>query len=71
MFKAEATLVQSILKGISTFWLAIKKLTSGPGCISVVVDVSVQVRYKASLKLFQMFRKEYKDPKGSALTYQG
>lgn len=65
--KAEVTLVQSILKGLSTFWLAIRKLTSGPSCIIVVVDTSVQVKLEASLKLLEMVRKEYKE---STLTYQ-
>lgn len=34
------TLAQSIEKGSLTFWLAIKKSTTGPGWIIMVVDTS-------------------------------
>ena len=34
------TLVQSSEKGSFTPWLAIKKSTTGPGCMIIVVDTS-------------------------------
>ena len=50
-FRRNLTLAQSILLGWSTFWLASRKSTTGPGFTIIVVETSAQLSSSCKYEL--------------------